>query len=505
MLEPNKLPPGLSITEQQQELSMQNLMLDLLKKDQRATFNPSYPQLQFLLTKAQEAVIAGGNGQGKSWVLIFMQAIFATGDYPDWWTGIRFTEPITGMIGGKKLQSTNDVLLNRILGPYGMRGTGMIPKDKFHYKDDIAPSGAGRGQVSWFHIKQKIESPLTGLVEYKKSQWHIFSGDQEEDRIMGYFPHIILLDEEPKRYNFYDQLRARMIHKDGFFRCSFTPEKGRTRFFNEFQRGFGGREMIVLTVDTTEHWDEAKKQKERDRFEHSPNACARLYAIPVEGKGVIYTIPDANLRGELPYIPGDWPQIIGTDLPHTGGTSACTKWVFDLDNQVAYLLASWKKQGATMSEFCSVIRGWGGTLVPVAWPHDGGRKYGLGTIAKAMRDEGLNMLSEPAHTLDVMGKKVISTLAVIEVICEMMSLGQMRWLAGNEEIFEEKREYRQKDGTPIPHQEEHLLHSMHTAITMRRFAKAVDLRSTGWGTRMRAAQQTDFSPILVGEDPYEDL
>ena len=500
-----KFPPNLSFEEAQQELEMQDLLLKCLASDQRAKFNPSIPQLELLQTHAQEAAIAGGNGQGKSWVLIYLLSCWAMGDYPSWWEGVRFNEPIIGMIGGKKLASTRDIMINRILGPPGARGTGMIPADRFHPKEDVAPSGAGRGMVDWFNIKQRITSQLTGLEEWVKSQWHVFSYDSEPERIMGYFPNAILVDEEPPRsYDFYDQMRARLIHRDGYFRCSFTPEHGRTRFFNEFQTGLTGRDLFMLTIDSVEHWSKEKKEKEKLRFKDSPNECARLWGLPVEGKGVIYGCPDDNLRGFLPMIPGDWPRIIGTDLPHTGGTSAATSWVFDLDNMRAYLLASWKKQGASMAEFCSVIRGWGGGVIPVAWPADGGRKSGLSTIAKSMKAEGLNMLAECSHTLGMQGEKVISTLAVIETICEMMNLGQMTWLEGNEEVFREKGQYRQKDGTPIPHQDEHLLHSMHTAITMRRYAKTVDLRTAGWTHAARRKKTSDLLPIM-SFNAYEDV
>src|SRR5215469_2958286 len=61
-------------------------------------------------------------------------ALHATGRYPEWWPGRRFSKPVDIWAAGKKNETTRDVVQKNLFGMPAMRGriksvagTGLVP------------------------------------------------------------------------------------------------------------------------------------------------------------------------------------------------------------------------------------------------------------------------------------------------------------------------------------------------------------------------------------------
>lgn len=74
-----------------------------------------------------EIMLLAGNQLGKTLSAAAQTAIFATGQYPDWWEGRRWDRPTSGWVAGPTGQSTRDAPQKLLLGESNEWGTGMIP------------------------------------------------------------------------------------------------------------------------------------------------------------------------------------------------------------------------------------------------------------------------------------------------------------------------------------------------------------------------------------------
>jgi hypothetical protein len=78
----------------------------------------------------RERLFLAANRVGKTeGVGAFESSCHLTGRYPAWWTGRRFTRPIKAWAAGDTGKTVKEILQDKLLGPPGSIGTGMIPGD----------------------------------------------------------------------------------------------------------------------------------------------------------------------------------------------------------------------------------------------------------------------------------------------------------------------------------------------------------------------------------------
>jgi hypothetical protein len=56
-------------------------------------------------------------------------ALHLTGQYPEWWPGRKFTKSVRCWAAGDSGPTVRDIIQNKLLGPIGSWGTGLIPGD----------------------------------------------------------------------------------------------------------------------------------------------------------------------------------------------------------------------------------------------------------------------------------------------------------------------------------------------------------------------------------------
>ena len=89
-----------------------------------------YPRhMEFLAAGAtfRERLFMAGNRTGKTETGAYEMACHLTGQYPDWWQGKRFSKPVNAWACGTTNGTTRDIVQEKLLGPEGAHGTGMIP------------------------------------------------------------------------------------------------------------------------------------------------------------------------------------------------------------------------------------------------------------------------------------------------------------------------------------------------------------------------------------------
>lgn len=161
-------------------------------------------------------------------------------------------------------------------------------------------------------------------------------------------------------------------------------------------------------------------------------------------------------------IPKHWYQIIGVDFGWEHPFAA-TRNAWDKDNDVWYVVASYREAKATPPIHVAAVKPWGDWL-PCAWPRDGlQHDKGSGSELASLYRHGLKMVSDHAtHEAGGMGVE-----AGITTMLERMQTGRFKVFRGQDQWLEEFRYYRREDGLIV----NDLIASTRYAIMMRRFAR----------------------------------
>lgn len=112
-----------------------------------------------------------------------------TGRYPAWWGGATFDAPIRSWVAGDTSKTVREIIQEKLLGPWGKFGTGMIPGE------DIVrwTSKAGVAEaVDTLWVKHYDENG-----QYDGDSGLVFkSYDQKRESFQGTEQDVIWLDEE---------------------------------------------------------------------------------------------------------------------------------------------------------------------------------------------------------------------------------------------------------------------------------------------------------------------
>lgn len=444
-------------------------MREKLQRDRLAVIKPNRTQAVFINSTCHQNYMSGLNQvAGKSTALSIKASFHYTGLYPDWYRGHRFTRPIHAAIGSDTATMTRDLITDRLFGPYGARGSGMVPEECIKQEDIESAKGGVKYQIDNARVKHFTNGKHDGY-----SRVDVFSYAAGWSRRQGYSYDHIGIDEEPPDFRIYDELSARLNYTDGYLDIAATPTRGESEIWLLFKNDSGKTyRLIECTIDDCGHIDEAHKQRIRDKYKDHPFEELRVYGRPVSGYGIIYPYPD-SLISEVPFdIPDSWERIIGIDLPHTTGTFAAASIAFDRETDTAHVVGCYKAKGLNSPLYIEKLRGMGASTIPVAWPHDASRRdRDGGTVAGNYRRAGINMLSSPAHQLRIDGTKSHATMPIIEEINERMLSGRFKVFTNCTEWLEEKRRYRHEDGKVLQGQDDHLLDATHKAMMMLRYAR----------------------------------
>lgn len=231
----------------------------------------------------------------------------ASGKYPDWWEGRRYSRPLKIYVGSETNKQIREGVQEILTGGLENIGTGIIPKDEIVR---IAKAANTNDTLDNLSVRHK-----NGGV----SKIHIMTYKQGREVWQGFKADIIWFDEEPPR-DIYSEGIVRTINErgDGIIILTFTPLKG----LSEVARMYlpDGRVPKVMEnryIDQVA-WDDVPHIQETDKkaliASMSPTEIeARTKGIPCAGSGAVYPISDDQIAVDPFKIPPHWPRFFGFD------------------------------------------------------------------------------------------------------------------------------------------------------------------------------------------------
>jgi phage terminase large subunit-like protein len=175
------------------------------------------PHLRFFAKgkEHRERGFIAGNRTGKTEAGAYETTLHLTGEYPDWWIGARWKRPIKGWAAGDTNKTVREVLQEKLLGPPGDVGSGMIPKESIVHR--TAKQGVSEA-VDTIYVKH-----ASGGV----SQLRLKSYQEGRESFQAASLDWIWLDEEcPEAI--YDECVMRTMTTNGRVILTFTPLLGLT-------------------------------------------------------------------------------------------------------------------------------------------------------------------------------------------------------------------------------------------------------------------------------------
>ena len=185
----------------------------------------------------RERLFLAGNRIGKTeGVGLYELTWHLIGDYPAWWVGRRFNKKIRAWCAGDTKQTVREILQDKLLGPVGSWGTGLIPGDMIH--KIVRGGGSVADSVDMIYVKSK-----DGGI----SQLTLKSYDQRREAFQGTEQDVILLDEEPPE-DIYTECLLRTMTNNGMMMLTFTPLMGMSAVVLSFLPGGSIPDEKVLQV-----------------------------------------------------------------------------------------------------------------------------------------------------------------------------------------------------------------------------------------------------------------
>jgi phage terminase large subunit-like protein len=441
-------------------------------------YRPHPKQLEFHRAGSNkpERALFAGNRCGKSLSCAMESAYHATGLYPDWWQGHRFSKPTLGWACGTSNEITRDVVQQLLLGDSEINwGTGSIPGAAIQRIDKARGISGAVDKLFVKHVGGGMS-----IVQFKSYEqtWKKFTSADVD---------WVWCDEEPDEL-IYKECLARITTTKGIIYLSLIPLQGPTHVVNHFypRPTTKSRHLTMMTIDDALHMDEEMRKTAIEKYDNYERE-ARLRGIPMLGSGRIFPVADSLI--EVPHfeVPDYWPQLIGMDFGWDHPTAAA-QLAWDRDVDCFYVVREYRVAEEIPIVHAAAVKAWGNWM-NVAWPHDGHRVEAIAgaQMAQEYREHGLRMYFEHA-TFDN-GSNSLEA-GVIDILDRMRS---NRWKVFNTcpMWLEEFRGYHRKDGRIVKERDD-LLSASRYALMMKRIAR----------TKVRRVRHTrpgNWDPLQQGE------
>ena len=352
------------------------------REDKLARYKPYEKQKAWHDMSAEKrcsALLAGNQG-GKSYAAAMQVAIFATGRYPEWWQGKRFSSTTRGWVAGISSVGVRDTMQRLLLGPLGNQGTGAIPKDC------IEQVRMSRGSPD------AVDSILVRHVNGYTSQITFKSYEQGITRLAGETLNYVCMDEEPPA-DVFSECLARISATRGIVFASFTPLLGMSEIVRRFLDGsnpdYG---YVQFALDEAGHF--TREEKEKIEAGYQPfERDARVHGIPMLGSGRVFQVAEEMIRCEAFTIPRHWSKIAGLDVGIEHPTAVA--WLaVNRDTDCIYVFDTHRLKDAPVAVHAEAIKRRGASI-PLAYPHDAvSREAGSGHAQARRR----GVTTEPGQT-----------------------------------------------------------------------------------------------------------
>lgn len=447
--------------------------------------------------KYRETWLLGGNRCGKTRSGAMSLAVWATGQYPDWWTGKRFKGPVSLWGIGKTGQTTRDTVQEALLGPLGAWGTGAIPADCL---GDTSARAGMPGAVDTVYVKHVSGGWST--IGFK-------SFDQKPEAFYGTAKHAAWLDE-PCPELVYHECLVRTLTTNGKIIHTITPKEGLTRLIAEFlskcdllagaERIKGLDAMIAIAEMDKADVDEYERLVGTEKpVEVVSKACVTIgmsdcpwldqdavaqilqgtpphlreavkNGTPSIGSGAIYPIPLDDVvisqveAEKLKPFPAHWKYLYGMDVGWN--KTAVVVVALDVDTGVYYVVDEYV-QGKLEPEIHAA-------RIKARWD------WCRGAIDPAARSRSQSDGKQLLRIYKQLGLKVTdadnSVEAGINRVWSLLSTGRLKFLPHTFNLQKEYTLYRRDDNGRIVKDHDHAMDALRYAINTFHLATPMPIK-----------------------------
>lgn len=333
---------------------------------------------------ASQRALMAANQVGKTTCGAMEVAIHATGRYPAWWRGYRFTKPINVLVGGLTNESVRDICQKELCGE---------PTDDKQLGMGTIPLECIRNPKRKAGVPDALDSIQVKHVSGGFSKVSFRAYEQGAKKHMGSRIDLGWLDEEPPEDIWAQYIRGTLATK-GILFITFTPEEGVTKVVHGFLNDLKpGQYLMGATWDDAPHMNHDRREQVLMAIPAHQREM-RSKGVPLMGSGLVYQVAETEIVCDPIEIPPYWPRICGVDFG-IGHDFAAVWLALDRDRDVVYVIDVYAKPGEKLSEHVSQLNR-RGHWIPVIWPHDGLQrdpKSGL-PLSEEYRLEGANMWHE---------------------------------------------------------------------------------------------------------------
>lgn len=389
----------------------------------------------------KERIFIAANRVGKTVAGGFEVTCHATGIYPDWWEGKRFDKAPIIWCAGDTGKTTRDIIQNKLLGPPGSHGTGLIPKDKIKRK------------LNKIGVPDAVEMVYVEHISGKDSIISFKSYDQRREGFQGTEVDVIWPDEEPPQ-DIYIEMLLRTMTTNGIVMTTFTPLMGLSDVVLSF---CPGGEVIEgeLKDSPTKHvtvcdWDAVPHLSDKEKADMLAaippfQRDARSRGIPQLGSGAIYQVPESDILVEDFEIPPHWRRVFGLDV---GWNRTAAIWgAHDMDTDTVFLYSEHYRGQAEPVVHAESIRARGDWIPGVVDPAARGRTQTDGnSLIEMYQSLGLDIICADN-----------SREAGIYEIWERLSSGRIKVFKSLTNWRAEYRVYRRDEKGRIVKENDHLM------------------------------------------------
>ena len=388
-------------------------------------------------SKYKERGFIAANRIGKSVAGAFETTCHATGIYPDWWEGKRYSRPTLIWVGGDTATTCRDIIQKKLLGEFGDPGSGMIPKDLILETKSRRNVPDAIETIRVKHISGGVTEIVIKTYEQGRATWQ------------GTEVDFIWIDEECPQ-DVYGEALIRLMTTKGSMITTFTPLNGLTDVVISFLENSQDTDVKFPKFVVNVTWDDVphiSTEEKEQMLASTPPALrrARSAGEPTVGSGRIYPVDINDIMVDDFQIPKFWRKAYGMDVGWNNTAAAWGAW--DENNDIIYIYSEHKQGEAEPIIHASAIKARGEWMKGAIDPASRGRAQTDGqSLLQLYKKEGLNL--------------VIANNAVdagIYEVWQRLSTGRLKFFKSCTNSMKELALYHRDDKGKIVKKNDHLL------------------------------------------------
>lgn len=380
-------------------------------------------------------------------------ALHLTGEYPEWWEGRRFANPVEAWAANDSNLATRDIIQTALCGPPGIEpGTGLIPGDKIvRY---TAKNGVPDG-IDTIFVKHRTGGLSTCAFKSFEQGRKLWQGTKKQ---------VVWFDEEPPMdvYTEGNMRTASTVPGEppGLTICTFTPLQGMSEVVLHYMpEGKLSEDIPDSRVVVMAGWDDVPHLTETERKQLLTTIPpyqqkARSMGIPMLGSGAIYPIDEEDLLIDDMPIPEYWPRGYGFDVGWNA--TAALHGALNRETDVLYLWSEYKRGKAEPEVHASAVKARGAKIPGFSDPAalSRGQKDGSQLMVE-YRDLGLNLMK---------AKNAVE--AGLFAVYQRMTTGRLKIFRSLRQTLGELRMYRRDEDGKVVKENDHLMDCMRYLVQM---------------------------------------